>query len=345
MRRAAAILLAVLVLAACSGDDAGDVVTRDDETTELPTTSGPELGDHWHLAFEVSRCGDALPDPTDAQPDTTGIHTHGDGLIHVHPFLDEVAGDGAVLARFFDTIGATVDDDGLTIGGETLPYEGECDGDAAHLVLATWDSVGGPDSLAEATRVTSPEQLRSVRLAPDRGAIAIGLTTEDTLPLPASAAGVQAPADLVPSTTVPAATGEGTPAVDVDFGFAPVLGSSDPPCGSTATPARNDVRCYELGSIGADKSSIESAEAVFNDVEWTVHLTLTQAGIDAFNALARECFTESPPCPTRMLSIVVDGEVISAPSIQTEHFERDQIQISGAFTEAEAKELAASLSP
>src|SRR4051794_32281363 len=58
--------------------------------------------DHWHSAFQVSICGKEIPAVNDAQPDTLGIHTHGDGLIHIHPFVSRVAGKGAVISRFFE---------------------------------------------------------------------------------------------------------------------------------------------------------------------------------------------------------------------------------------------------
>jgi hypothetical protein len=341
-RRSVAVLLAVLVLAACGGDDDGRDVRADGDDTTTPASAGPVLGDHWHLAFEASVCGDPLPPPMDAMQDETGIHTHGDGLIHVHPFTTAASGDGAVLGLFFDTIGATVDEDGVTIGGTTIPFEGECAGAPAHLVVTT-----STDDDTSSTVVTSPAEVTDVLLAPDGGAVAVGLTTADDLPRPASVDALQAPADVTSATTMPPATGEGTSAADVAFGFAPVLGvASPPPCRETATPARHDAGCYELGPVGGDGRAIESAEATYdNDVEWTVHLTLTPEGIDGFNAIAGACYQRAATCPTGQLAVVVDGAVTSAPTIQAERFERDQIQINGAFTEAEAKELATSLSP
>src|SRR4051812_17381876 len=37
---------------------------------------------------------------TDATQDALGIHTHGDGLIHIHPFTDSAAGRKATLGIF-----------------------------------------------------------------------------------------------------------------------------------------------------------------------------------------------------------------------------------------------------
>ncbi len=75
---------------------------------------------------------------------------------------------------------------------------------------------------------------------------------------------------------------------------------------------------------------------------WTVNMTMRGGadGIDAFNEAATACFDRTPTCPSGRLAITLDGEVQSAPTIQTPTFERDAIQISGSFTESEAKDLA-----
>ncbi len=70
------------------------------------------------------------------------------------------------------------------------------------------------------------------------------------------------------------------------------------------------------------------------------------AGIDQFNAAARDCYALNPDpnlCPSGRLAIVLDHQVISAPSINAETFARDQIVISGAFEEEEARLLAEAL--
>ncbi len=63
-------------------------------------------------------------------------------------------------------------------------------------------------------------------------------------------------------------------------------------------------------------------------------------GIDQFNRVAAECVAGAETCPTTQLAIVLDSEVISAPTIQQPSFERDQIVISGDFDESSAKNLA-----
>ncbi len=99
---------------------------------------------------------------------------------------------------------------------------------------------------------------------------------------------------------------------------------------------------YELGPVLVDASSLESARVADVQGPWVVQPIFREgtAGIDRFNAAAAMCFAQSAQCPTGQLAMVVDGEVISAPNINEPSFERDQIQISGDYTEQSATELA-----
>ena len=78
---------------------------------------------------------------------------------------------------------------------------------------------------------------------------------------------------------------------------------------------------------------------------WTVNPTFNPGspGIDQFNAAAFECNTRTPNCPTGRLAAVLDQKVVSSPTIQEPRFERSQVQISGDFTEEEAREVALQL--
>jgi len=99
---------------------------------------------------------------------------------------------------------------------------------------------------------------------------------------------------------------------------------------------------YQLGPAGATGTIVKTARAELGqDGVWTVALEIKGGdGIDAFNAIAADCFAQSPTCPTGQLAIVLDSEVKSAPTIQQPSFEADGIQITGSFSESEAKDLA-----
>jgi hypothetical protein len=84
-----------------------------------PNTNTP--GDHWHAAFKVNVCGEWLSDPptfeevADNPNVKPGIHTHGDGFIHIHPFTRSEGGDNATLGRFLDYGGWSASEDSLNL--------------------------------------------------------------------------------------------------------------------------------------------------------------------------------------------------------------------------------------
>ncbi len=50
--------------------------------------------DHWHAAYGIYVCDKFNSPLVDLpnKPDTNGIHTHGEGVIHIHPFPGNVTG-------------------------------------------------------------------------------------------------------------------------------------------------------------------------------------------------------------------------------------------------------------
>jgi hypothetical protein len=103
--------------------------------------------DHWHAAFAVDVCGTQLAPLQDGATDTLGIHTHGDGLIHIHPFTRASAGKRATMQKFFNQVGFKVTDTGFKLpkgitlkDGSTTVQEGvtTCGGKPGELVMAHW---------------------------------------------------------------------------------------------------------------------------------------------------------------------------------------------------------------
>jgi hypothetical protein len=104
---------------------------------------------HWHAAYGLSFCGEfqrqgegqAL---VDVGADTLGIHTHGDSVIHIHPFIDSAGGRNARMRIFLDQVGIQFSDsrfafpdgetwdeaeDTCTVDGEEVPGQ---------LAIARW---------------------------------------------------------------------------------------------------------------------------------------------------------------------------------------------------------------
>jgi preprotein translocase subunit SecD len=165
-------------------------------------------------------------------------------------------------------------------------------------------------------------------------------TTATTLPADPAAG----PCDGVEDRTRLGA--DGLPARLDDEGLTPRRG--DEACDTVVLAERDEagavITRYLLGPTALTGETLAGASAGLDQsgVTWLVRPTFKGGadGIDLFNAVAAECFSAAPTCPTSSLAIVLDSEVISAPQIQTDSFERDQIQITGDFDESSAKDLA-----
>lgn len=72
----------------------------------------------------------------------------------------------------------------------------------------------------------------------------------------------------------------------------------------------------------------------------TVSLQSGEDGEGVWNALTTLCFGRDDDCPTAQVAIVLDGEVISAPVVQEAVFTGGSVQITGDFSEADARDLA-----
>jgi len=83
----------------------------------------PRAGAHWHAAYTVEVCGTVLaPFP----PSPGNVHTHGDGVIHVHPATDE-EGKQATIRTFLESVGARVADGAVTLpNGRTFRSGARC---------------------------------------------------------------------------------------------------------------------------------------------------------------------------------------------------------------------------
>lgn len=100
------------------------------------------------------------------------------------------------------------------------------------------------------------------------------------------------------------------------------------------TPVR-----YQLGPAALTGKGVSGAKAQFlgGSEGWVVDLSLKGDGATAFNQLAKTSYPKSPP--ENAVAIVLDGVVQSAPAFQTDSFNGD-VQISGNFSEGDAKDLA-----
>jgi hypothetical protein len=152
----------------------------------------PQLDDHIHQAFGVNVCGEfkgGIP----TFESQIGIHTHGDGVVHIHPHSQLGVGVNATLGRYFENareeggLDVEISDSKLSyLGEEVEEGETECEGvEDPQLLLAFWKDASDASSLPEVLT----GDFNDKRLTDDGGAITIyyGDPDED-IPMPPTAA-------------------------------------------------------------------------------------------------------------------------------------------------------------
>jgi hypothetical protein len=152
----------------------------------------PQLGDHIHQALAIHACGEFLPEVPEFES-PVGIHTHGDGVMHIHPFSQLGVGANATLDRYIDD---AREDGGLdfSLSSSKLSYldqvfeegETECEGiDDPQLRVAYWSNVQDATSAPEVTSGGFGDR----RLTEDGAGITIFFgDPDDDIPKPPNAA-------------------------------------------------------------------------------------------------------------------------------------------------------------
>jgi len=152
---------------------------------------------------------------------------------------------------------------------------------------------------------------------------------------------------------------EGFPRGDVDFfeftmrsesamALRPVLGCADDADLPDLLPPDVEVLSGEsVGECALGPSPLATSPFVDAYVIPTLDLqivvTLDPESLDEFNALAAACFEAAPTCTSRQLAVVADGDIVTAPLVNTASLP-EQFVFTGDFTEGEAEDLAALIS-
>ncbi|MET9314616.1 hypothetical protein ABZX12_22620 [Kribbella sp. NPDC003505] len=119
--------------------------------------------------------------------------------------------------------------------------------------------------------------------------------------------------------------------------------------GTCSTPARSGTACddqgnrYTLGKVELDGRNVSEVKAAIQQngaSGWYVGLTLDAQGAKLFEQLTAAVAQQQPPA--NQLAIVVRGQVVAAPSVQSA-IPGGKIEISGSYTRDTAEELAAKI--
>jgi hypothetical protein len=148
--------------------------------------SGPNIGDHWHAAFGVNICGSWKPN-TPQYEAPTGIHSHGDGFIHMHPFSRAGANQNATLGMFLKQAGEKVSDSQIKLADGTDMKNGEACKNLDNKTGKVRWSVNGKE------RTGDPAEF----VAKDRDVVALAFLPDGTdIGTPPVARGGAVPSDL-----------------------------------------------------------------------------------------------------------------------------------------------------
>ena len=194
----------------------------------LNTNTQP--GDHWHSAYGIYICDQYLPNMSvGVTPDPGGIHTHQDGVIHIHPFQTATTGRNARLGDFFNQTGLNVTSTKIELptdpalgdkSGKTYENGDKCpDGKKGVVKALAWSDASGT-----AAPQVFVADIDRIRFTQNGEAFAFVFAPSDvktaTFPKPPSASqlaelgavdsGSSTPAS---TTTTPAAAGATTTAV------------------------------------------------------------------------------------------------------------------------------------
>jgi len=232
--------------------------------------------------------------------------------------LELVGSSGEVLLRPVKQMGTTQTTTTLPTGVTTTSGPGGATTTTLPTGATTTTSPaatsGGPGSVRRAANTTIP----ATTIATDST-----IATNSTIATPTAAG-------AAPPTTVSGVTDS-------------ITTTEDDRDRDVVLPGQEGEFVYLVGPTGATgKVFNNNAKAEISNGAWVVVASLRDGaeGADQWNALATACFNATEVCPSKQLAIVLDGKVISAPTVQEPVFSGGNVQITGSFTEKEAKQLA-----
>ncbi|HEX3088124.1 MAG TPA: hypothetical protein VHQ23_05675 [Ilumatobacteraceae bacterium] len=220
---------------------------------------GVNTDSHWHAAFGIYICDTFQPKivgtkeetTTDAQGNTVladdefrinGVHSHGDGIIHYHPYSTKSSGNRAKLGVFLDVYDIKLTDSKLVMppdqGGETWSTDDtKCNGKDTDIVTRVWDDYSKPDVYHDVVtdfnniRITNDGMVFVVAFVPKGSAIPQPDWAAQLPTLGAADGGNVAPSTTIVGATTIAPTGTTVPGATTSV--APEAAGAT----STTTPA------------------------------------------------------------------------------------------------------------
>ena len=217
-------------------------------------------------------------------------------------------------------------------------------------ILNLTDPTDSTTTVAGGSSTTVPASSTTAAGGPSRGVSAANTTPDTAAPdtgaptTTVAAVAVGASSTTVPATSTTASgptTSTTSPPLD-ENGF-PIQDSD--PNNPQILPLFNSEPpqyCYVGPAQGTGEVFQDNATAtVIPGKGWGVVVDLRGGadGEDVWNNLAQQCYSAADTCPTQQIAIDLDGALQSVATVQQPTF-NGSVEISGSFTESDAKNLA-----
>jgi hypothetical protein len=225
---------------------------------------GSNTDAHWHIAYGIYVCDTFQPKLTGTQEETAvdtdgntvylnenfkilGVHSHGDGIIHYHPYSTKSSGNRAKLGVFLTVYDVKLTDTELVLpasqgGDKWSTKDTKCNGKSTELRVRVWPHYNQPDVFHDVVT-----DFNNIRITNDGMVIVMAFVEKNAdIPMPEWAAQLPtlgaSDGGAVISSTTTLAPGV-TPTTTITGGSTPsssatgdtTAGGSTPPTTTTAS--------------------------------------------------------------------------------------------------------------
>lgn len=185
---------------------------------------GTNTDAHWHIAYGIYVCDTFQPKLTGTKEDTgidsdgntvllndnfriLGVHSHGDGIIHYHPYSTKASGNRAKLGVFLTVYDVKLTDTELVLpadqgGDKWSTKDTKCDGKDTELKVRVWPHYSQPSVFHDVVT-----DFNNIRVTNDGMVMVIAFVPKNAdIPMPEWAAqlptlGATDGGAVIPSTT------------------------------------------------------------------------------------------------------------------------------------------------
>jgi hypothetical protein len=225
---------------------------------------GSNTDAHWHIAYGIYVCDTFQPKLTGTQEETAvdtdgntvylnenfkilGVHSHGDGIIHYHPYSTKSSGNRAKLGVFLTVYDVKLTDTELVLpanqgGDKWSTKDTKCNGKSTELRVRVWPHYNQPNVFHDVVT-----DFNNIRITNDGMVIVMAFVEKNAdIPMPEWAAQLPtlgaSDGGAVISSTTTLAPGV-TPTTTITGGSTPsssatgdtTAGGSTPPTATTAS--------------------------------------------------------------------------------------------------------------